>query len=377
MKLIKNLFLIFISITLSIIIAEVLLRYFTNFPKFPNSSFMVQDSNFGFKMDKDLEGIDKKGFRNRDKKFNNFKIAAIGDSHTYGNGVTGEEAWPNQLQKQIKLPVYNFGNSGNGVYSYHYLVKNVLAKNKKIILGLYLPNDFAYKDYVCLIDFNNSFWKKEVVKLNLKPPVKCDSFQNLNTKMDFVNVAIMKSAVLSIVYESIWKPIKKKKKKNINYVKIHKDFPPLENELLVGFMKLTDLENSKILNVFLDFQKMVKDWKDNSEEGTIGIILIPSAQTTYLKALEKLDMAPIQNSKIEFYTKNELLLEEKLLDFIKGQKISVMSVKNYLVEEFIKNLESGNIEQFFPDNSHPIGVGHKAYAKAAEEIFYKMREMSK
>ena len=52
---------------------------------------------------------------------------------------------------------FNQGNSGNGIYSYHFLAKDVLAKNKKIILGLYLQNDFAYKDYICLIDFNNSF----------------------------------------------------------------------------------------------------------------------------------------------------------------------------------------------------------------------------
>ena len=33
-------------------------------------------------------------------------------------------------------------------------------------------------------------------------------------------------------------------------------------------------------------------------------------------------MTPIQNSNIELYTKNELLLEEKLLDFINSQKNS-------------------------------------------------------
>ena len=66
--------------------------------------------------------------------------------------------------------------------------------------------------------------------------------QNLNTKMDFIKIAIMKSAILSSAYELIWKPIKEKKKKNINYVKIHEDFPPVENELLIGFMKLTDFK---------------------------------------------------------------------------------------------------------------------------------------
>ena len=55
MKLIKNFFLILVSTTLSLIMAEILLRILTDFPKFPNSSFMIQDSNFGFKMDNALK----------------------------------------------------------------------------------------------------------------------------------------------------------------------------------------------------------------------------------------------------------------------------------------------------------------------------------
>ena len=73
----------------------------------------------------------KKALGNTDGKFNNFKIAAIGDSHTFGNGVTEEEAWPKQLQELIKLPVYNFGNSGNGIYSYPLSCKKGLSSNIK------------------------------------------------------------------------------------------------------------------------------------------------------------------------------------------------------------------------------------------------------
>lgn len=377
MKLIKNFFLILVSTTLSLIMAEILLRILTDFPKFPNSSFMIQDSNFGFKMDNALKDVDKKGFRNPDEKFNNFQIAAIGDSHTYGNGVTKEDTWPYQFEKSMNLPVYNYGNSGNGIYTYHYLAKDVLAKNKKIILGLYLPNDFTYKDYVCLIDFNNSFWKKEVARLELNPPQRCDSLKNVSTKKDFIRLTIMKSALISITYELVWKKfIKKIKKKDKKYIKFQKNFEPIEIELLEGFKRLTDLNNPKISLVFSDFKKIIKDLDQSFEKGSIGVILIPSAQVVYLKTFEKLNIKPNNKSNILFYTQNEILLERKLLNFLEEQKIPALSVNKYLVEEFIKNLSLEKREKFYPDDNHPISAGHRAYAETAKEIYLKMKQMS-
>ena len=151
----------------------------------------------------------------------------------------------------------------------------------------------------------------------------------------------------------------------------------MEIDLLEGFMKLTDLENPKISLVFSDFKKIVKDWKQSSDEGSIGIILIPSAQAVYLNALEKLNIKPNSKSKIKFFTQNELLLEEQVLNFLQKLNIPALSVKKNLVEEFIRNLPSESTLQFYPDNSHPIGAGHRAYAKTAKEIYLKMKEMSK
>ena len=377
MKLIKNFSLFLASTLFSLIIVEIFLRIFTDFPKFPDSSLMDQDSNFGFKMNSSLKDIDSHGFRNIEGKYNNYQIATIGDSHTYGNGVTKENAWPYQFEKSVNLLVYNYGNSGNGIYSYHFLAKNALAKNKKIILGLYLPNDFAYKDYVCLIDFNNSFWKKEIIRLNLDPPQRCDSFTNVSTKMDFLRLVIMKSAVISITYELIWKKIKTTKKNDKHYIKINENFANLEIDLLEGFMRLTDLNNPKISLVFSDFKKIIKDWEKSYGKGSIGVILIPSAQVVYLSVLEKLKIKSNNKSKIIFYTQNEIFLEERVLNFLQKQKIPTLSVKKKLVEEFIKNLSSENTEQFYIDGSHPNLAGHRAYAETAKEIYLKMKQMSK
>lgn len=376
MKIVKNFSLIILSSIFSLFLVEIALRTFTDFPKFPDSSHMVTDSNFGFKMNNNLKDIDDQGFRNIDTKYNNYQIAAIGDSHTYGYGITKKDSWPYQFETSLNLSVYNYGNSGNGIYSYYFLAKDALKKNKKIILGLYLPNDFAYKDYVCLIDFNNSFWNKEVARLKLNPPQRCDSLESVDTKMDFVRLLIMKSAVISITYELIWKKFRKIKKKDKHYIKLHENFSPLEIELLEGFKKLTDLDNPKILMVYYDFKKIIKDLKQSHDKGSLGIILIPSAQVVYLNTLEKLNIKPDSKYKIKSYTKNEILLEKKILNFLQEQEIPALSTNKYLVEEYIKNLSLEKREPFYFDGSHPNWAGHRAYAKTAKEIYLKMEEIS-
>ena len=66
-----------------------------------------------------------------------------------------------------------------------------------------------------------------------------------------------------------------------------------------------------------------------------------------------------------------------MLKFLQKINIPALSVKKNLVDEFIKNLPSESRLQFYPDNSHPIGAGHRAYAKTAKEIYLKMKEMDK
>ena len=82
-------------------------------------------------------------------------------------------------------------------------------------------------------------------------------------------------------------------------------------------------------------------------------------------------------SKIEFYTQNELLLEKLVLNFLQELNIPTLSVKKNLVENFIKDHLSDNTLIFYPDNSHPIRAGHQAYAKTAKEVYLKMKAISK
>ena len=51
-------------------------------------------------MDISLRDIDENGFRNP-KLFEEVDIVTVGDSFTYGNNVSSEKSWPQQLPSQL------------------------------------------------------------------------------------------------------------------------------------------------------------------------------------------------------------------------------------------------------------------------------------
>jgi len=386
MKKIKNIYIVLISLIISLLLAEITLRILTNFPNVARNNLRL-DSNFGFKVNTDLKDIDKFGFRNIYKKSENFQVSAIGDSHTYSYGVKSKNSWPSQLEKMLNnVSVYNYGIGGNGIYSYHFLINDSLKNDKKIILALYLPNDLDNKKYVCAIDFNNNFWENEVARLKLNRPSKCTITQEssirelnilkINDFNDFIIFSINSSALLSLTYELIYKPIIKKTPSDNKKISFYKRFSPIKINRLDIIKNLTNLDNPEIDMVFSDFNKMAKDWARKSKNGNLGIILIPSRQSIYKSALEQMKIIPENKTTIDFYTKNEMILETKVLNLIRKLKIPVLSARNNIVHEFINTLPTKGMEKFYPDGGHPNVAGYKAYAKTAKEVYLEMKAMS-
>ena len=75
--------------------------------------------NIGFKFSPRLRDIDIHGFRNRDDKWKNYELAAIGDSHTFGNNVFSKQSWPSQFEQMTGVQTYNYGVGGYGIFTYH------------------------------------------------------------------------------------------------------------------------------------------------------------------------------------------------------------------------------------------------------------------
>ena len=74
---------------------------------------LVSDPVLEYRLNPDLPDSDKAGFRNASLIESPFLIA-LGDSQTYGTGVSREESWPQQLASLSGQQTYNMGVPGYG-----------------------------------------------------------------------------------------------------------------------------------------------------------------------------------------------------------------------------------------------------------------------
>ena len=84
--------------------------------------------------------IDKNGFRvnSSEENITNPEIITIGDSQTFGHGISNKDTWPQLLAKSTNLSVGNLGVYGYNMHHYNTLITR-LAKNFKpryVIYGM-------------------------------------------------------------------------------------------------------------------------------------------------------------------------------------------------------------------------------------------------
>ncbi|MDC0096524.1 hypothetical protein OAI58_09590 [Amylibacter sp.] len=362
-----------LSIAISFIVSEIITRNLFGNPEEVNGRNLRVDPNFGYKVNQNLMDVDIFGFRNPDRQRSGFRLAAIGDSHTYGYNVISEDSWPAQLSKLADIKTYNFGIGGNGVYSYHYLISEQLKDNKLVILGLYMPNDFSGYGYICDIDFTNTYWRNEVVRLNLSPPI-CE-----NPTIDHTFGKRLKVSIIRLTDRSTFLTLLKReiaaqmKRFSDDTVTLTDKINPVSFSHLQSVSLATDTSHWETNTIYNDFLRMIMDWKNHSDEGQISIMLIPSSQAIVHRMIER-DVINISLEKkkiLDAHTKNEIQLEEKLLLELGSIGIPVKSASEELIKSFQQNSKGVDAEKFYPD-SHPGSIGYAAYARVANELLKSM-----
>jgi hypothetical protein len=101
----------------------------------------VADPILKFKGNPDYPEHDRLGFRNATVP-DRVDIVAVGDSQTYGTGVTREDAWPQQLAVTTGRSVYNLSVGGWGPVQYLSSAQQATSlKPRVVVVGVYLGND--------------------------------------------------------------------------------------------------------------------------------------------------------------------------------------------------------------------------------------------
>lgn len=153
----KNLIVLFLSIFIGLVLAEIILRIFTPFPVKTLRIIKKIDPILRVKLKHDFKEIDANGFRNPDV-LRKVDIVALGDSHTYGNNVKSEFSWPQVLSRKGNKSVYNLGVGGYGPLQYAHLFDRAVELNPdNIVVGLYLFNDLQD---ICKILIKLSYWQE-------------------------------------------------------------------------------------------------------------------------------------------------------------------------------------------------------------------------
>lgn len=137
----RNLILLAVSVGISVLAAEAILRLALN----PVDYLMVTpvaDDFLNHRIDAHDGGHDAWGFRNGEVP-DSAEIVAIGDSMAYGMMAKSDESWPAHLGRRLDTPIYNLGLGGYGPLQYLQLLKTRAAQlgPKRVIVSLYLGND--------------------------------------------------------------------------------------------------------------------------------------------------------------------------------------------------------------------------------------------
>lgn len=161
-ELTKNFLLLFCTLLVIFLLIEVALRVKMNpLPKDTGQMHILVNDSRVYTLNPNAEGlsanniyhINSLGFRDYEfsleKPQNTIRIAAIGDSYTFGKGVALEYTYPKLLQRKLgntdrKVEVLNFGVYGyNTIQEYWMIKEKALAFNPDMIIILYTLNDPA------------------------------------------------------------------------------------------------------------------------------------------------------------------------------------------------------------------------------------------
>ena len=369
-KKIKNFFFIFTNIVITLFLFEFSLRFLTPFP-LNDGSNITDDINLVYKISRTAEkDIDSRGFRNKKDRFNNYDIAAIGDSHTYGWNNIPENSWPQILEKKTGKKIYNFGVGSYNIYQFFYLAVKNIEKGKSLIIQIGPTQDFVnYHNF----SRDSDFWVEHDtnMKLNIfsNTLIRQDNEQLLSELQKFKIFLKNKFATVSLFDHYLWNSYLKQKNEEQNYLNknniyLGQELGFVNKKRLEAIKKNTDSNNTHIQKNIDNFEKFLIYFNKNTEKNKIMFSIFPTRERVYYEYLS------FHNKKIDTYfekiIKNEIEFEKNIIKLIKKHNYIVVNATSFIFSEF--NLFEDK-KNFYPDEDHPNTLGYEMIANSILENY--------
>lgn len=376
----------FLVITSSLLIAvltgEMTLRLTTPFP-ISEISNRVTDPRLGYRLSPRLPDTDEMGFRNPQEWRPSYRVAAIGDSHTYGNNVATEDSWPRVFEKLTGYRTYNFGVGGYDVFNYHALVQKAVDDGAEyVIVGLYPANDFSVSYKYCSVPNSDfEYWRREIRVLGLRAPSnpeECAPFLKEKSPKGWGEFIVEHSATVSAINYLVVKKLEetfhetKSEISRDSFFHFTAGIGSLKIRRIKNHARLTDVGRSEIRDTLDDFGKMIGAWKELSEKRSVrlGILIIPSRERVVYELMRTQGSGA--DSTFLTLVAPQAELENMLVSMIRALDIPVFNATDHIVAAMKQALREGHDLYPASGDGHPYEQGYRAYALAAQELLRTM-----
>ncbi|MFO1305249.1 MAG: hypothetical protein U1F54_16080 [Burkholderiales bacterium] len=361
------------SIAVCLLVGEFAARRFLN-PADYLSVEMVDDEILGATPKTgSVSQFDKWGFRNPDVPVST-DIVAIGDSHTFGNAATMEDAWPSILARLSGQRVYNLGMGGYGPNQYFYLLVNKGLKlhPKKIVVGFYMGDDF---ENAYLITYGLDYWKA----LRARPDdrVDIDTWQTQESPSWHRRIRIWLSQN-SVLYQIVFHAsligrakgeLQIRNARSISDTVTTLEIP--ERHILEAFSpnlvaRNLDQSSEAIREGMRITFRLLADMNEVSRKNgaLLVVAVIPTKELVFANYLKGDPQIPL-GQVIGDLVNNEMLAREKMFAFLKQENIAYVDLLPSLRAAAEKGLYATSASDM-----HPARNGYKVIA---EKIFEDLK----
>ena len=361
--------LLLVSILVSIGLLELGLRLLTPFPIHDPASNLVPHEALGYVLAPDYLEADGRGFRNDPglAAADSVDIVAIGDSHTYGFNVSGQESWPAALAESTGKTVYNYGMGGYGILQYKYLFEEALKKHpESIIVGFFLMNDLAnYCQFA-----SNPYWHAELAAAGLNYEICGSSRQGDEVRFEEATQSIITSTAIGSMLDTV----RSRYFYSLGHDGVTVSVGPQRTwthlDRLVAIEWQTNTEVRRIAEgrqaafyVFSELARLAAEADVN-----FGVLIIPSRERVLFPYLES---GKIVSEEWQQAVQNEETLVEQFGNFFAAANIEFVDSLPLVRDALERGIRDG-IPIYPAADGHPLPAGYRAYAEAARVLLDRL-----
>lgn len=361
----RNTLVLLIATMVSLSLVELGLRSFSEFP-LQMARHTVPHGQLGYVLNTSVSGVDPNGFRNHSLQ-QHPQIVAIGDSHTYGLGVSSEQSWPMLLGSKLGVSVYNYGVPGYGLLHYIHILDLARSQRaQKYIIAILPTNDLTDACKISTLPYWQKLFSAESIEFdechNSKQRAETQKW-SLRTSLRKVVATI---AITDALNRLVWHPFREKMFK-WGVWKIPESTLPVrygDHFTMLGLREISthsvamDMSrglNEQAFEVFRElFPTRVHEVRSNG--GDVLVLWIPS-KTKVLASLT-LSSPEIADS-IDESIRHEDQLKDLFREFFDRLDIQ-------MIDPLVDMHRSLSCGRMYPESTddHPLVLGQLAYATA-------------